>query len=93
MTTKTKFLNNSEALFPTKPLNHSRIIPPSTSFEVQFAHRTKFSLCVDGERNLLPIIRPLLSMPVRTDAPTLPWNYIAKLVCIGDSGESLVKFF
>ncbi|RVX66454.1 hypothetical protein B0A52_09684 [Exophiala mesophila] len=25
-------------------------------------------------------------MPITTPVPTLPWNYIAKLVCIGDSG-------
>lgn len=25
-------------------------------------------------------------MPTLTDPPSLPWNYIAKLVCIGDSG-------
>ncbi len=25
-------------------------------------------------------------MPTITDPPSLPWNYIAKLVCIGDSG-------
>lgn len=25
-------------------------------------------------------------MPTSTSAPTLPWHYIAKLVCIGDSG-------
>jgi len=35
-----------------------------------------------------PAITRVTLMPAITTAPTLPWNYIAKLVCIGDSGLS-----
>jgi hypothetical protein len=35
----------------------------------------------------------ILFMPNITPVPTLPWNYIAKLVCIGDSGRSSLAEF
>lgn len=69
------------------PLRLFRVPKPSRDSVIKCFLNTPVDSLVFRQLLFSPIFSCL--MPARTDAPTLPWNYIAKLVCIGDSGMLL----